>query len=166
VDAESGRLYVTANHIGWAISMFRDDDPPDDPSAPRTSGQRLYEATCASCHGTNRLGIGLYPPLRGLRHRLSAEAITQQIQEGKNAMPANSQLSAGDLQALVGFLLLRDRPEPVAKARTERPVYSFGGYPRFYDQEGYPANKPPWGTLNCIGLRAGKASVTVGRAGQ
>jgi quinoprotein glucose dehydrogenase len=156
VDAESGRLYVTANHIGWAISMFRDDDPPDDPGAPRTPGRRLYEANCASCHGTNRLGIGLYPPLRGLRHRLSAEAITQQIREGKNAMPANSQLSAEDLQALVDFLLLRDRPEAVAMARTERPVYSFAGYPRFYDQEGYPANKPPWGTLNCIDLNTGK----------
>jgi quinoprotein glucose dehydrogenase len=156
VDAESGRLYVTANHIGWAISLFRDDDPPDDPSAPRTLGQKLYEATCASCHGTNRLGIGLYPPLRGLRHRLGAEAITQQIREGKSAMPANPQLSAGDLQALVNFLLLRDRPEPVAAALTERPIYSFAGYPRFYDQEGYPGNKPPWGTLNCIDLNTGK----------
>jgi quinoprotein glucose dehydrogenase len=156
VDAETGRLYVTANHIGWAISLFRDDDPPDDPSAPRTPGQTLYEATCASCHGTNRLGIGLYPPLRGLRHRLSAEAITQQIREGKNAMPANPQLSAGDLQALVDFLLLRARPESATTARTERPVYSFAGYPRFYDQEGYPANKPPWGTLNCIDLNTGK----------
>jgi quinoprotein glucose dehydrogenase len=87
---------------------------------------------------------------------LGAEAITQQIREGKSAMPANPQLSAGDLQALVNFLLLRDRPEPVAAALTERPIYSFAGYPRFYDQEGYPGNKPPWGTLNCIDLNTGK----------
>ena len=64
-------------------------------------------------------------------------------QLGVNAMPANPQLSAADLKALVDFVLLRDRPEPVAAAKTERPVYSCAGYPRFYDQEGYPANKPP-----------------------
>ena len=38
----------------------------------------------------------------------------------------------------------------------ERPVYSFSGYPKFYDHEGYPANKTPWGTLNCIDLNNGK----------
>ncbi|HZM05801.1 MAG TPA: PQQ-binding-like beta-propeller repeat protein, partial [Candidatus Saccharimonadales bacterium] len=156
VDAETGRLYVTANRIGWAISLFRDDDPPDDPKAPKTLGQKIFETTCAACHGTNRLGIGLYPPLRGLRHRLTEEAITQQIRNGKNAMPAFPQLRGADLKALVDFLLLRDRPEPVAATKTERPVYSFAGYPRFYDQEHYPANKPPWGTLNCIDLNTGK----------
>jgi quinoprotein glucose dehydrogenase len=156
VDAETGRLYVTANHIGWAISLFRDDDPPYDAKAPRTPGQKIFETTCASCHGTNRLGIGLYPPLRGLRHRLSQDSIIKQIRDGKNAMPANPQLSAEQLKALVDFLLLRDRPEPAAAARTERPIYSFAGYPRFYDQEGYPANKPPWGTINCIDLNTGK----------
>jgi quinoprotein glucose dehydrogenase len=147
---------VTASHIGWAITLFRDDDPPYDPNAPRTPGQKVFEATCAACHGTNSLGVGLYPPLRGLRHRMSEEAITKQIRDGKNAMPANPQLSAEQVKALVDFLLLRDRPEPAPAARTERPVYSVAGYPRFYDQEGYPANKPPWGTINCIDLNTGR----------
>ncbi|HXP59203.1 MAG TPA: PQQ-binding-like beta-propeller repeat protein [Dongiaceae bacterium] len=156
VDAETGRLYVTANHIGWAISLFRDDDPPDDAGAPKTRGQEIFETACASCHGANRLGIGLYPPLRGLRHWMNEDAITQQIRDGKGAMPAFPQLSARDVKALVDFLLLRDRPGPVAAAKTERPLYSFAGYPRFYDQEGYPANQPPWGTINCIDLNTGK----------
>ena len=156
IDAETGRLYVTANHIGWAISMFRDDDPPDDPKAPKTPGQKIFEATCAVCHSTNRLGVGIYPPLRGLRHRMTAQEIAKQIREGKNAMPANPTLSEPDLNALVDFLTLRDCKVPDEPPRTERPVYSFGGYPRFYDQEGYPANRPPWGTLNCVDLNTGK----------
>jgi quinoprotein glucose dehydrogenase len=156
VDPETGRLYVSANHIGWAISMFRDDDPPDDPNAPKTAGRQIYEATCAVCHGTNRLGVSIYPPLRGLRHRMTEEAIAKQIREGKNAMPANPSLSETDVKALVDFLTLRDHNVPDEPVKTERPVYSFGGYPRFYDQEGYPANKPPWGTLNCIDLNTGK----------
>jgi quinoprotein glucose dehydrogenase len=40
--------------------------------------------------------------------------------------------------------------------KTERPNYNSSGYPKFYDYEGYPANKPPWGTLNCIDLNTGK----------
>jgi len=156
IDAETGRLYVTANHIGWAITLFRDDDPTDDPKAPKTTGQMVYQKTCASCHSGDRLGVGISPPLRGLRHRMTDDAIVKQIRDGKNAMPGNPQMTEPDLKALVDYLMLRDRPIPAETPKTERPVYSFAGYPRFYDQEGYPANKPPWGTLNCIDLNSGK----------
>ena len=157
IDPDTGRLYVSANHLGWLITIFRDDDPPDDPRAPKTRGQLLFEASCAQCHGTNRLGIGTAPALRGLRHRMDDAAVTNQIRTGKYAMPAipETQLSEPDLKALVDYLMLRDRPLPPAR-QTERPSYSFTGYPRFFDQEGYPANKPPWGTLNCIDLNTGK----------
>jgi len=157
IDPDTGRLYVSANHLGWLITIFRDDDPLDNLRTPKTRGQLLYEATCAQCHGTNRLGIGTAPALRGLRHRLSDAAVTNQVRTGKNAMPAmpESQLNEPDLQALMDYLMLRDRPLPPAKP-TERPSYSFTGYPRFFDHEGYPANKPPWGTLNCIDLNTGK----------
>jgi quinoprotein glucose dehydrogenase len=156
IDPKTGRLYVTANHIGWAITLFRDDDPPDDANAPKTAGRIIYEKTCAVCHGNERLGVGISPPLRGLRHRMSDDAIVKQIRNGKNAMPANPLLSDSDVKALVDYLMLRDRPIPAETPKTERPIYSFAGYPRFYDNEGYPANKPPWGTLNCIDLNTGK----------
>jgi len=154
VDQKTGRLYVTANHIGWAITMFQDDDPPDAPHP--TPGQKIFEANCAICHGKDRLGVGVTPPLRGLRHRMTDEQVTQQVRTGKNAMPANVQLSDADLKLLLDYLMVRDRPAPPVDARPERPKYSFAGYPRFYDQEHYPANKPPWGTLNCIDLNTGK----------
>jgi hypothetical protein len=53
-------------------------------------------------------------------------------------------------------LMFRDRVLPTAPNMTERPVYNSAGYPKFYDYEGYPANKPPWGTLNCLDLNTGK----------
>ncbi|CAN5265636.1 hypothetical protein BH23VER1_BH23VER1_34350 [soil metagenome] len=34
--------------------------------------------------------------------------------------------------------------------------YAHGGYERFRDPEGYPAVKPPWGTLNAIDLNRGE----------
>jgi len=158
VDADTGRLYVTANHLGWIITVFRDDDPPDDPNAPRTRGQTVFESLCAQCHGTNRLGLGTAPVLRGLRHRLTDEEIIRQVRTGTNAMPAYAEnvISEPDLKALVDYLMLRDRPLPPTPPKPERPRYSYRGYPKFYDNEGYPANKPPWGSLNCIDLNTGK----------
>ncbi len=35
-------------------------------------------------------------------------------------------------------------------------AYSFTGYRKFLDPEGYPAVAPPWGTLNAIDLNTGK----------
>jgi quinoprotein glucose dehydrogenase len=158
IDPDTGRMYVSANHIGWLITIFRDDDPPDDRRLPRTRGRDVYETICAQCHGTNHLGIGTAPALRGLRHRMTDSQVVTQIRTGSNAMPAQAEnvISDPDLKALVDYLMLRDRPLPATNAPTERPVYSFAGYPRFMDQEGYPANKPPWGTLNCLDLNTGK----------
>jgi quinoprotein glucose dehydrogenase len=142
--------------MGWMITVFRDDDPPDDPQAAPTPGRLVYERTCAQCHATNRVGLGFAPPLRGLRHRFTDEAVIKQIRQGKNAMPANTDLSETDLKALLDFLMVRDRPVQPEIARSERPRYRVNGYPKFYDREGYPANKSPWGTLNCLDLNEGK----------
>ncbi len=155
-DQESGRLYVTANHIGWTISLFRDDDPPYNPQAPKTRGRQVYEQACQQCHGETLRGLGMYPALRGVRHRLTFEAITNQVREGKNAMPAQPNMADEDVRAVADYLLVRDRPLPPPGPSPERPSYGENGYPKFYDHEGYPANKPPWGSLNCIDLNTGR----------
>ena len=156
VDPTTGRLYVSANHLGWMISVFRDDDPPEDSKRPKTGGRLIYEANCATCHGPELMGIGVAPPLRGLRFRISDAAISRRVRNGTNGMPAFPNLSDAQIKSLADYLLLRDRDTPPSTARSERPRYSFTGYPRFLDNEGYPASKPPWGTLNCLDLNTGK----------
>lgn len=159
LDPDTGHIYINAQHIGWLVSLYRDTDPPDDPAAPKTPGQLVFEKSCATCHGMNKMGIGTAPPLRGLRSRVSDSYITDQIRSGKNAMPAfkEKDLSDADLKILVDYLMLRDRPTPPPSLKkTERPRYNITGYHKFVDNEGYPANKPPWGTLNCLDLNTGK----------
>jgi quinoprotein glucose dehydrogenase len=46
-----------------------------------------------------------------------------------------------------------DLPETVSKLASK---YRFTGYKKFLDPEGYPAIKPPWGTLTAIDLAAGE----------
>jgi quinoprotein glucose dehydrogenase len=36
------------------------------------------------------------------------------------------------------------------------PPYTFAGFRRWLDSEGYPAIKPPWGTLNAVDLNTGE----------
>jgi quinoprotein glucose dehydrogenase len=156
VEPATGRLYISANHLGWMVLLFRDDDPPDNPKAPKSPGRLVYETACMRCHGTDRMGIGVAPPLRGLRFRLTDADLARQVRTGTNGMPAFPDLSEVDLRAVTDYLLLREGGAAPAVEKSQRPRYSFTGYPRFLDNEGYPASKPPWGTLNCLDLNTGK----------
>lgn len=109
------------------------------------------------CHGPERLGVGMAPPLHGLAQRLSEDDIRGIIANGRNSMPALPEgLGAEETKALLDYLFLRDLPEG-AKATEDGVLrYTHNGYPKLLDFEGYPACKPPWGTLNCVDLASGK----------
>jgi quinoprotein glucose dehydrogenase len=46
--------------------------------------------------------------------------------------------------------------QAAAKASPVEQKYRFDGYTKFLDPNGYPAVKPPWGTLNAIDLNKGE----------
>ncbi len=148
-----GRLYVTSNEIPWFITCFRDDDPA--PAVPPTAGEQVYQTVCFACHGPDRKGIGHAPPLRGLRHRLHDAEIRDQLKNGRGSMPPMPQLTEEQIKPLLDFLLCRDRPIPALDPKAP-PKWTFGGWNRLVDAEGYPGTKPPWGTLNCIDLNTGR----------
>lgn len=155
-DPTSGYLYVSANEIPWIVTVFQDDnEPPRDPKKP-TLGEQVYMLNCASCHGPDRIGIGTAPPLRGLRHRLKDADVLALLKTGRNLMPVPPPMTDAEQKALLDFLFLRDRTQPVSDKKPARPAYTSNGYPKLLDHENYPGNKPPWGTLNCIDLNTGK----------
>ena len=78
-------------------------------------------------------------------------------------MPAFKQLSSDEKTALASFIL--DMKTQQQKSYTPRSVpvdsflhlpYTITGYNKFLSREGYPAIKPPWGTLNAINLNTGE----------
>jgi quinoprotein glucose dehydrogenase len=155
VDLPSGRLYVSINHQPHIITVFRDDDPP--PAKPMSAGEQLFLQFCAACHGPDRTGLGVAPPLRGLRHRLDDAAVRALWKSGRNLMPPAPPMTAEQSQALLDFLMARDRGASPTKADAAAlPRYSFNGYRKLLDQDGYPGIKPPWGTLACIDLNSGR----------
>jgi quinoprotein glucose dehydrogenase len=90
--------------------------------------------------------------------------VDQLIQHGKGVMPAFALLSDGERSDLVAYLF-DDKPSPDDAKNPEAPVptipYTTTGYNRFLDPDGYPAVKPPWGTLNAIDLGKGEIAWSV-----
>jgi quinoprotein glucose dehydrogenase len=159
-DPETRLLYVNANEMAWILEML--EVPP--PGESGTRGERLYTQHCTVCHGIDMKGDpqGQFPPVHDLRERLTREDVISLLEEGKGAMPAFAFLAPAEREALASHLFGEEQPDDSKgeAAAAGRP-YTHLGYNRFLDPEGYPAVKPPWGTLNAIDLDRGEIRWTV-----
>lgn len=160
VDVPSGRLYVTSNRWVSRITVIANEDRERDPRHPPSAGEKHYQTHCASCHGPNRGGLGIAPPLYALKNRLTDAEVLEQLRTGKGAMPPNLVLNDTEKKDLLDFLFRRNQPPsraPRADDQTgDRPQYTFDGFQFLTDHEGYPGIKPPWSLLNCYDLNTGK----------
>ena len=152
VDIETGIMYVNGNEMPWIHQMI-------DLAEQRSFGQRLYAANCSSCHGADREGDPqqVYPSLINVKDRLSRSDMNGIIENGKGVMPGFAQISTQERGALIAFI--RNESEDESLSEEEHPLaspYGYTGFNRFFDEEGYPAVKPPWGTLNAINLNTGE----------
>jgi quinoprotein glucose dehydrogenase len=95
--------------------------------------------------------------LIGAGSRLSKMQVVDMIQNGKNQMPPMPDVQGADLEALLRYMGVGDSPKAQAvAAEDDQDKYTFTGYRKFLDPDGYPAIVPPWGTLNAIDLKTGK----------
>lgn len=159
IDVPSGRMYVTSNNVLSKATVYRLDEMERDPAQPPSAGEKYYQQVCAVCHGPTRLGLGMVPPLVGLRHRMTDAEIIAQMKTGKGLMPPQPPMTDAQQRDLLDFLMRRNQPLPkrAAVAPTDgRPAYFTVPYKFIEDDEGYPGVKPPWGLLNCIDLNTGK----------
>jgi quinoprotein glucose dehydrogenase len=157
-DETSGLLYVNANEMPWILTMVA-----IEPGAAGGRGRLLYRRHCASCHGLDRAGDpqGQYPALTAVNRTRTRAAVDEVVARGKGVMPSFGMLTAAQRRALVGYLF----GDAATKAAGGDPPdvtvpYTHTGYNRFLDPDGYPAVKPPWGTLTAIDLNRGTIAWT------
>jgi quinoprotein glucose dehydrogenase len=164
VDPE-GVLYVNGNEMPWVLTMV-------DATRAGTPGEEVYLQNCTGCHGLDRRGNPAHniPSLAGLAERLSKPDVDTVLRQGRGVMPAFSFLSERQRDAVAAFLLeTRVAPEPPRAGHEDgelvgaprKSPFTHTGYNRWFDPEGYPAVKPPWGTLNAIDLSTGNYRWTV-----
>jgi len=76
-------------------------------------------------------------------------------------MPGFPQISDEGRAAIIAFLRGEEAPaahgdkKEVGDSGGGGQAYQFTGYQRFVDPDGYPASRPPWGTLSAIDLNKG-----------
>lgn len=150
-----GIMYVPAKEIPVYTSLT------DAPQPERlTSGKKLYQQHCASCHGADLRGdhSGAYPSLISISTRASADELKELLKKGRGMMPTFTYLSAPQRDAIIAFISgKKDTTMTNSSAlTTSRSPYVHTGYNRWYDSKGYPINTPPWGTLTAINLQTGE----------
>jgi quinoprotein glucose dehydrogenase len=160
----SGILYVNSSEMPWVLNMI-------DSSGATSLGQQVYLQNCTGCHGAERQGNGTgnIPSLIDIKKRLSRDQIMEVITKGRAVMPSWGFLSETQRGAVVSYLMGEtEKSEASNKDAWQTylpdsgvqafapPPYTHTGYNRFLDPDGYPAVKPPWGTLNAIDLNTGE----------
>ena len=161
-----GNYYVNLNEVPWILQMVPTRRPD---GAPLSMGERGYMIQCAGCHGMDRRGDpeGGFPSLLNIGQSLSKEQISQFLEQGGGRMPSFASLPSGTRDSIIDFLLGDEKPAAAytqgggrgradGQAGADSAPYAFAGYRRWLDAQGYPAIKPPWGTLNAVDLNTGE----------
>jgi quinoprotein glucose dehydrogenase len=100
-----------------------------------------------------------FPSLFGIGKKYKEDELAKIIREGRGRMPTFAYLGSNVITAVAHFLATGENTK-VAKTASEplpHPLkYTIDGYGWFKDPDGYPAEVPPWGTLNAINLESGE----------
>jgi quinoprotein glucose dehydrogenase len=170
-----GVFYVNGNNMLWWLKMRNTQASPG--GVTLTRGAALFNTNCAACHAINTKETTVastnqaYPNLANVGNRLDRSQINALLTTGRGRMPSFSHLPKEDREAIINFLLHTEPATPssadmhqATNALATAPNADFpyvspylnNGNIQFRDQDGYPAIKPPWGTLNAIDLNTGE----------
>ena len=168
-----GVLYQNTNDDPWVLQMM-DTAERNAEMASVSQGNALYIMHCAACHGADRKGSGSsFPTLVNIGNKHSPEEIRKILKTGSGRMPSFQQLTDAERKAITDFILnpwAAGRPMQAAGNHPEsaaaiaetasgqfgfKPAYISRTWRKLTDSQGYPAIKPPWGTLNAIDLKTG-----------
>ena len=155
-----GILYVNANEMPWVLTMVETKGREGE---PLSRGDAIYTQICAACHGVDRRGNPAQnvPSLVDIAQRRKPDEILALLKTGKGVMPSFDFLSEAQKQSVVDHLSGKtdagraDAGDAATGSALGSIPYTSTGYHRWLDTNGYPALKPPWGTLTAIDLNTG-----------
>ena len=158
-----GIYYVNVNEMPWIYQLVATRHPDE---TPVSMGERGYTIHCSYCHGLGRGGDpeAGFPSLLNIAETSTRAKVSRIVEEGAGRMPGFGAVRRGQRRAIVDFLLGKEQPASAyleggrerRGAPRDDPPYRFAGFRRWLDDEGYPAIKPPWGTLNAVDLNTGE----------
>lgn len=153
-DPQTGMLYVNANEMAWILRMVEQHEN----TTGIATAKALYLSNCAVCHRPDLTGgPPEFPSLVDLKDRHTEDEVMSLLRQGSGRMPAFAQLGVPAIKAIADFVLTGQDTSVQDKQNTALFMrYLNDGYNKFLDPDGYPAVKPPWGTLSAINLNTGQ----------
>jgi quinoprotein glucose dehydrogenase len=161
-----GIYYVNVNEMPWLLQMI---ETRHADGSELGDGERDYVLYCGVCHGIELKGNAelKFPSLLDVDKRRTRAEIEQMTRQGRGRMPSYDTMPEEKRNAILDYVLSKSvppkasgeaptAPKSVAEAKSNKPAYAFGGFRRWLDAQGYPAIKPPWGTLNAVDLNTGE----------
>jgi quinoprotein glucose dehydrogenase len=144
--------------MAWILRLVE-----QKPATEQMSGQSIYMHACSACHGRNMQGSPPeFPSLVGLSNHLSESGVRSLVSQGSGRMPSFAELGDEQLHAVIDYVYRGIDASVKGSAPSPYDMkFTSDGYNKFLDSEGYPAIKPPWGTLNAINLDTGKIDWTL-----
>lgn len=161
-DPETQLLYVNTNEMAWLLNMVENKKNNKSLLTNHEAGKIIYTQNCMKCHGTEMQGGGNYPSLIGVDKKYTVSTFSQLVTTGKRMMPGNNVLTNTEKTALASYVLNVKNAQQVKYTGElskllppQKTTYGFTGYNKFLTPEGYPAIRPPWGSLTAIDLKTG-----------
>tara|TARA_B100000579_G_C22750512_1_gene813746 strand:- start:264 stop:1241 length:978 start_codon:yes stop_codon:yes gene_type:complete len=150
-----GIYYVNINEMPWIVQMI---ETKRADGTGLVGGERDYLINCSACHGVDRKGnlAAGFPPLLDIGKRKSRAEIEKITREGAGRMPPYASMPENKRKAILDYILNVPSRSGEQPENEGQPSYAFGGFRRYLDPEGYPAIKPPWGTLSAVDLNTGE----------
>jgi quinoprotein glucose dehydrogenase len=162
-DPGTGILYINASEMAWVLTMVDVNYVHQENETFLEAGKRLYKEDCMTCHGPDRKGSDHFPDLTAVNKKYNENMFVQLLSSGRGRMPSFGHLKEEEKNAIATFILgLKNNYVKKFGNRTEmvnpytQLPYATTGYNKFLTRKGYPAVKPPWGTLNAINLNSGQ----------
>ena len=162
-DPETKLLYVNTNEMSWILQMVENKKATKSLVTNLEVGAAIYTQNCMKCHGTEMQGGGNYPSLIGVEKKYNTQTFSQLVKNGRRMMPGNNELTDEEKKALASFVLnIKSLQQQKYLGKTtgiadeEKTTYGFTGYNKFLTKDGYPAIRPPWGSLTAINLNTGE----------
>lgn len=177
-DPATGVLFVKSNDSP-EIDHIQKIEKQEERStlSPFNQGKAIYLRHCATCHGRDRNGDEpVNPSLRDLKNKLSPQIALTKIKKGVGRMPSFEAILQGKEEAIIAYLYDMEKTAPsraeadlfeihnnrmaiddIGKDKADTtPLYlNMTAFSHWYDPQGKPAIKPPWGTLSAINLNTG-----------
>ncbi len=152
-DPQTGLFYINSNEMAWILRLV-----PRGLGTEAVTGSELYRQNCSGCHRLDRQGSPPeFPSLVDIGEKRTRTQVSDTLHHGGGRMPGFGQLGEGAINAIIDYLttgkdVRMDGAEHPTVTAFSPLKYGMDGYNKWLDPDGYPAVKPPWGTLNALDL--------------